>query len=151
MGPDQKGRSGCTAYRPISGIVQLSGMGKYPSPTMGTSPDAQKHMSGGKWARVLKCLPGQTGSSLDPHLFLDRVASKAALETGFDVPALRLIGGWKFVGCYQTYSQTCMAAVCTWVRTLGRFTTFDGLSEAVIFHTRRNIEVSLITIYIGIP
>ena len=86
MGPDQKGRSGCTAYRPISGIVQLSGMGKYPSPTKGTSPDAQKHMSRGKWARVLKCLPGQTGSSLDPHLFLDRVASKAALETGFDVP-----------------------------------------------------------------
>ena len=65
--------------------------------------------------------------------------------------SIRLIGGLKSVGCYQTYSQTCMAAVCTWVRTLGRFTTFDGLSEAVIFHTRRNIEVSLITIYIGIP
>ena len=59
--------------------------------------------------------------------------------------SLRLIGGWKFVGCYQTYSQTCMAAI----RTLGRFTTFDGHSEAVIFHTRRNTEVLTITVYVG--
>ena len=33
---------------------------------------------------MLKCWPDQTGSSLGPHLFLDRVASKAALETDFD-------------------------------------------------------------------
>ena len=41
---------------------------------------------GEKRARVLKYWPDQTGSSLDPHLFLDRVALRAvALETGFDV------------------------------------------------------------------
>ena len=66
--------------------------------------------------------------------------------------SLRLIGWWKFVGCYQTYSQICVAAVCTWVRTLGRFTTFDGLSEAVIFHMSRNTEVLPITVtQVGIP
>ena len=47
---------------------------------------------------------------------------------------------------YQTYSQICMAAVYIWVRTLGRFTTFDGLSEAVIFHMSRNTEVLPITV-----
>ena len=35
------------------------------------------------------------------------------------------------------------------IRTLGRFTTFDGHSEAVIFHTRRNTEVLTITVYVG--
>ena len=50
---------------------------------------------------------------------------------------------------YQTYSQICMAAVYIWVRTLGRFTTFDGLSEAVIFHMSRNTEVLPITVYAG--
>ena len=42
-----------------------------------------------------------------------------------------------------------MAAVYIWVRTLGRFTTFDGLSEAVIFHMSRNTEVLPITVYAG--
>ena len=63
--------------------------------------------------------------------------------------SVRLIGGLKSVGCYQTYLQTCMAAVCTWVRTLGRFTTFDGLSGAVIFHMSQNTEVLPITVYAG--
>ena len=50
-------------------------------------------MSGGKRARVLKCWPDQTGSSLDTHLFPDRVALRAAaLETGFDVPCGLLAG-----------------------------------------------------------
>ena len=44
-----------------------------------------------------------------------------------------------------------MAAVCTWVRTLDRFSTFDGLSKAVIFHTSRNIEVLLIIVHAGRP
>ena len=42
---------------------------------------------------MVECWPDQTGSSLDPHLFLDRVASKAALETGFDVRYGSLAGG----------------------------------------------------------
>ena len=42
-----------------------------------------------------------------------------------------------------------MAAVYIWVRTLGRFTTFDGLSEALIFHMSRNTEVLPITVYAG--
>ena len=40
----------------------------------------------------------------------------------------------------------CVAAVCSWVRTLDRFTTFDGLSGAVIFHMSRNTEVLPITV-----
>ena len=63
--------------------------------------------------------------------------------------SLRFIGWWKFVGCYQTYSQTCVAAVRTWFRTLDRFSTFDGLSKAATFHTSRNTEVLLLTVYVG--
>ena len=107
-------------------------MGKYPSPTKGTSPDAQKHMSGGKWARVLKCLPGQTGSSLDPHLFLDRVASKAALETGFDVP-YGLSAGGSLLGVTRRSHRHAwplsVPGLALWVDSI----TFDGLYEAVIF------------------
>ena len=75
--PDQKGRSGCKAYRPISGIVQLSGMGKYSSLAKGISSDTQRHMNRGKWARVLKCWPDQDGSSLDSHTFRLGVAFMA--------------------------------------------------------------------------
>ena len=32
-----------------------------------------------------------------------------------------LSAGGRFVGCYQMFPQTCVAAVCTWARTLGRF------------------------------
>ena len=63
--------------------------------------------------------------------------------------SLRFIGWWKFVGCYQTYSQTCVAAVRTWFRTLDRFSTFDGVSEAVTFHTSRNTEVLPINVHVG--
>ena len=98
---------------------------------------------------MLKCWPGETGSSLDPYLFRDRVALTALTCTVTFLMSLRLICGWKVVGCYQTYSQICVAAVCTWIPTLGRFKMFDGLSGIVIFHTSRNIEILPIIVHVG--
>ncbi len=43
------------------------------------------------------------------------------------------IGGWKIVGCDQTFPHICVAATCTQARPLGDFIAFDGLLEAVLF------------------
>ena len=43
------------------------------------------------------------------------------------------IGGWKFVGCDQTFPQISVAAICTQARPLGDSIAFGGLSEAVLF------------------
>ena len=86
---------------------------------------------------------------MDPYIFRDRVALTVLTCTVTFLMSLRLICGWKVVGCYQTYSQICVAAVCTWIPTLGRFTMFDGLSKIVIFHTSRNIEILPIIVHVG--
>ena len=93
---------------------------------------------------MLKCWPDQTVGSLDPHLFRDREAFTALNCPEAFLMSLRLIGGWKFVERYQTYSQTCVAAVCIWVHTPGRFKTFDGLSGAVSFLRAGVLRFSLL-------
>ena len=68
---------------------------------------------------VLKCSPCQTGSSSASSLPASGWPSSRPLRMILYVPWV-FIGGWKFVGCYQTFSTTCVAAICTCAHTLGR-------------------------------
>ena len=56
------------------------------------------------------------------------------------------IGGWKIIGCDETFPQISVAAICTRARPPSDSIAFDGLSEAVLFQGSETGKVLPITV-----